>query len=158
MPALFHRLNIDGFGALLEAWRPSRRDIAEVHLRQTRLPGGERFDGRTTIEAAWRADMAELSLSDAAQHATVAPDGSLWTGRHWDVPVPPRSRGGQAFALSILGDFDGRDRLEGAQREAALKAIALVQDRFGLPVDALRFVGPGSPRAPPRAGSARQPA
>jgi hypothetical protein len=113
-------LNIDGFGALLEAWRPSRRDITEVHLRQTRLPGGERFDGRTTIEAAWCADMAEFSLSDAAQHATVAPDGSLWTGRHWDVPVPPRSRGGQAFALSILGDFDGRDRLEGAQREAAL--------------------------------------
>jgi hypothetical protein len=54
--------------------------------------------------------------------------------------------------LSILRNIDGDGPPRGVQRETALKAIALLQDRFGLPVDAIRFVGAGSPRAPPRSG------
>ena len=42
--------------------------------------------------------------------------------------------------LEVIGDFDaGRDPFDGPQREAAISAIALVQEQFGLPLETLRF-------------------
>jgi hypothetical protein len=83
--------------------------------------------------------------SDIAQHLTIAPDGTIWIGRNWNQP--PASAAGHngnrtagPFMFEMIGDFNsGSDRFEDPQRNVALQVIALVQKRFGLAPEMLRF-------------------
>ncbi|WP_175526701.1 caspase family protein [Geopseudomonas sagittaria] len=110
-------------------WRPSHRD----------------FKGHETIVGMWRFHTQEKGWSDIAQHITIDPEGFIWLGRNWNRP--PASAAGHngnsafgPFMFEMIGDFDqGHDSLVGAQRETALRVVALVQQRFDLPVTSLRF-------------------
>lgn len=81
-------------------------------------------------------------FSDIAQHITIAPDGSIWSGRPWDA-TPGSAKGHNhrgIFMFETIGDFDaGRDILQGAQRDTVVMVIAVIQAQFGLPNSALRF-------------------
>ena len=93
----------------------------------------------------WRFHTQTNGWSDIAQHITIAPDGTIWTGRNWNQP--PASAAGHngnrtagPFMFEMVGDFDhGRDRFEGEQRHVTLAVIALVQKKFNLAPEALRF-------------------
>ena len=76
---------------------------------------------------------------------SIAPDGSIWTGRNWNQP-PASSTGYNGnkesgpFMFETIGNFDhGHDSFDGAQKRAVLEVIARVQQHFKLPVESLRF-------------------
>ena len=133
VPETLHCLDAVAFQALVGTWRrKGRRRATEIFLHISN-PG---------IGEAPELPAAGVSRI-VAEHASVLADGTFRTGRHWDAP--PGSSPGTGgnleagpFLLDITGDFgEGRDRFEGPQREAALGAIALIQDLFDLPVDAM---------------------
>ncbi|MGB5085148.1 MAG: caspase family protein [Methylocystis silviterrae] len=142
----FHRIDIHEFKRLLDDWFPNRRrSIIEVHMHHTWGPNLAVFEGRASIEEMWRRDTEEKGWSDIAQHVTIDPEGMIWTGRHWDAPPASASgRNGDAkagpFMVSVVGDFDdGKETFDGVQREATLRVIALVQDRFELAPESMQF-------------------
>jgi Caspase domain/N-acetylmuramoyl-L-alanine amidase len=144
MPAPFHRLTLQEFARALEQF-PFTRRIDTVHMHHTWRPNHMQYRGHESIVAMWRFHTQDKGWSDIAQHITIAPDGSIWTGRHWNQP--PASAAGHngnritgPFMFEMIGDFDhGHDRFQGEQRQVALGVIALVQKKFSLPPETLRF-------------------
>lgn len=144
MPPPFQRLRIDQFDAVLKAFE-FRRRITGVHMHHTWRPNHAQWRGHDSMVGMWRFHTQERSFADIAQHLTIDPEGQVWTGRNWNAP--PASAAGHngtsvagPFMFEIVGDFDvGRDVLEGAQRQAVLDVIALVQSRFGLAPETLMF-------------------
>ncbi|MEO0741158.1 MAG: caspase family protein [Bacteroidota bacterium] len=144
MPKPFHSLSLAEFKLLLDDY-PFTRQINEVHMHHTWIPNHAQDRGLASVEAMWRYHTQHLGWSDIAQHLTIDKHGTLWTGRDWNAV--PASAGGfngnraaGPFMFEMIGDFDlGRDPFEDPQRDATLKVIALVQRRFGLPPEALKF-------------------
>ena len=144
MPAPFHSLTLREFARALDQFPFSRR-IDAVHMHHTWRPNHSQYKGHDSIVAMWRFHTQSNGWSDIAQHITIAPDGTIWTGRHWNQP--PASAAGHngnrtagPFMFEMIGDFDhGHDRFEGEQRRVALAVIALVQQKFNLAPETLRF-------------------
>lgn len=140
----FQRLDLAQFEALLQRF-PFSRKINAVHMHHTWRPRRADFRGHATIVGMWRYHTQTNGWSDIAQHITIAPDGGIWLGRNWNLP--PASASGHngnsvagPFMFEMVGDFDtGQDPFDGAQREAVLRVVALVQRRFGLLPATLRF-------------------
>ena len=133
MPPRFTSLTLDEFADLLQRLDFTRR-IDAVHMHHTWRPNHAQYRGESTIEAMWRFHTRENGWRDIAQHVSIGPDGSIWTGRDWNLP-PASAAGfnGNAmagpFMFETIGDFDrGKDRLEGAQLAAVVGVIARVQD------------------------------
>lgn len=144
MPKPFHPLKLDEFVDLLYSIELSR-SIESVHMHHTWRPTRAQYKGVSTIEGMWAYHTQTNGWSDIAQHITIAPDGTIWTGRNWNQP-PVSAKGFNGtneagpFMFEMIGDFDkGKDRFDGVQRETVLKVIAHVQKRFGLPPTSLRF-------------------
>lgn len=80
----------------------------------------QEYQGYSSIVGMWRYHTQTNRLSDIAQHVTIAPDGVIWTGRHWDLPPASATHhnGNAAFGpfmFEIIGDFDeGRGRVPGS--------------------------------------------
>ncbi len=158
MPAPFRQLSGSAIADLLARFAFTR-SITEVHMHHTWRPDHADYAGLASIQAMADYHVEVNGWDDIAQHVTVAPDGSLWTGRSWNRP-PASSTGyngdDQAgpFMFEIIGNFDvGNDTFGGAQRDAALELIAHVQHRFALPSESLRFHRQlGSPKTCPGTG------
>jgi hypothetical protein len=144
MPPPFHPLTVDQFAAVLRK-ATVRRRIDVVHLHHTWRPAHKDYTGHDTIVAMWRFHTGEQGWRDIAQHLSIAPDGTLWTGRPWDWP--PASASGHngnntagPFMIETIGNFDaGQDPFEGDQREAVLDTVAHLLLHFKLTPAALRF-------------------
>ncbi|AII53775.1 hypothetical protein N008_17560 [Hymenobacter sp. APR13] len=132
------------FVAVLNQFHFTRR-INAVHMHHTWRPNHAQYAGRASIEAMWQYHTQHNGWSDIAQHITIAPDGTIWTGRNWNLaPASASGHNGNSiagpFMFEMIGDFDkGRDPFAGAQRHTALQVVAHVQHRFGLPDDSLHF-------------------
>lgn len=150
----FQRLSPDQFEQLVEKF-PFTRNIDAVHMHHTWRPRHADFRGHDTIVSMWRHHTQVNGWSDIAQHLTIDPEGMLWLGRNWNLP--PASAAGHngnkafgPFMFEMIGDFDsGRDPFGGAQKDAALRVVALVQSRFHLPANTLRFHNAMSPKSCP---------
>lgn len=144
MAPTFRKLTLEQFAELFTGFRFTRR-INAVHLHHTFRPNHAQWRGHESVVGMWRYHTETNGWSDIAQHITIDPEGQIWTGRNWNRPPASASghNGSQAvgpFMIELVGDFDvGRDRFEGAQREAALDVITLVQLQFSLIPEALRF-------------------
>ncbi|MCW2240563.1 caspase family protein [Azospirillum canadense] len=144
MARVFERMTLDDFADMLNQFR-FRRRINAVHMHHTWRPSHAQYRGHETIVAMWRYHTQEQGWSDIAQHLTIAPDGTIWLGRNWNLP--PASASGHngnteagPFMFEMIGDFDvGQDPFDDPQRSVALEVIARVQQRFGLPPETLRF-------------------
>lgn len=161
MPKPFHQLSLEEFIDLLTRF-PFTRRINAVHMHHTWRPNHSQYKGLASIEAMWSFHTQQQGWSDIAQHITVAPDGTIWTGRDWNQP-PASAKGFNGnehagpFMFEMIGDFDvGKDRFEGCQRKTALQVIAHVQERFTLPVEALRFHNEMSAKSCPGSSLQRQ--
>ena len=140
----FQRLSMAQFAAVLAAF-PMRRHISAVHMHHTWRPNHAQWRGHDSMVGMWQFHTQERKFSDIAQHLTIDPEGFVWTGRDWNSP--PASAVGHngnsvagPFMFETVGDFDtGRDVLQGAQRQAVLDVIKLVQQHFGLPPESLMF-------------------
>lgn len=121
------------------------RRITSVHVHHTWRPNHSQWRGQSTVEAIRRYHTQELGWSDIAEHLTLGPDGSLWTGRSLDRP--PASAAGHngtptegPFMIEMIGDFDiGRDVFGGDQAASAYRTIAEICSAFGLNTSAIRF-------------------
>lgn len=158
MAAPFRQLSRSALADQLERFAFTRT-ITEVHMHHTWSPDRAAYAGLATIQAMADYHVRVNRWSDIAQHITVAPDGSFWTGRPWNQP--PASATGHngtdhagPFMFEIIGNFDvGHDPFGGVQRDAVLELIARVQHRFALPVTSLRFHRQlGSPKTCPGTG------
>ncbi len=144
MPKPFHQITVEQFAELLEKF-PFTRAIESVHMHHTWRPNHSQYKGLSTIESMWEFHTKNNGWSDIAQHISIAPDGSIWTGRNWNqAPASASGFNGNSkagpFMFEIIGDFDvGKDPFAGAQKHTVLSVIALVQKRFKLTPQALRF-------------------
>jgi len=147
MPPPFKQIDREQFAELVQKF-DFKRKIDAVHMHHTWRPNHSQYDfkdGHKAIQGMYFHHTQVNKWQDIAQHITIAPDGSIWLGRHWNLP--PASASGHngnshfgPFMFEIIGDFDvGRDSLEGEQYETVVDVIAQVQRRFALPVETLRF-------------------
>ncbi len=150
----FTQMTIEQFEALVKNYNWKRK-INAVHMHHTWRPNHAQYRGHATIQAMWRFHTQVNGWSDIAQHITIAPDGTIWTGRAWNTP--PASAAGHngnssagPFMFEIIGDFDtGKDPFRGPQRETVLRVIVALQKRFGLAPETLRFHNQMSPKSCP---------
>ena len=144
MPPPFHNLTLPEFARALDRF-PFTRRINAVHMHHTWRPDHEQYRGHESIVALWRYHTQTNGWSEIAQQVTIAPDGTIWTGRNWNQPPVSAAghngnRAAGPFMVELIGDFDhGRDRFEGEQRRVALRVVALVQKKFNLAPETLRF-------------------
>ena len=154
MPAPFRRLTLEEFTAVLDRF-PFTRRINAVHMHHTWRPNHAQYRGHESIVAMWRFHTEQNGWSDIAQHVTIGPDGSIWTGRNWNLaPASASGHNGNSragpFMFEMIGDFDvGRDEWGGEQKRVALGVVAAVQRKFGLPPETLRFHNQMGPKTCP---------
>jgi hypothetical protein len=154
MSQRFDCLDDEQFAEVLGRFHFSRH-INIVHVHHTWRPNHAQYRGRDSIESMWRHHTQENGWRDIAQHVSIGPDGSIWTGRNWNLP--PASAAGHngnstagPFMIEVIGDFDtGKDKLEGAQKKALLTVICDVQRRFALAPTAVMFHNMMSPKTCP---------
>ncbi|WP_052476152.1 hypothetical protein [Cohnella kolymensis] len=85
--------------------------------------------------------------SDIAQHATIDPDGYIWSGR--DLLTPPASATGfndpdsdgvHPFMFEMIGNFDaGKEKLEGAQLATATGLCFAIMQLWRRGSDMVKF-------------------
>lgn len=136
-------LTIEQFTYLLKNdWN---RKITSVHVHHTWKPHAAQWAGYDTVESIRRYHMQHNGWSDLAQHLTIGPDGSLYTGRHLDrAPASISGLNGNGisgpFMIEMVGDFDiGRDPFGGLQASATYQVIAAICRRFSLIESKVRF-------------------
>jgi len=141
MPTPFRPLSRDSFiGEVLTF--PWARRIWRVDMHHTFQPTHADYDGEACIARMCSFHRDTRKWDDIAQHVSIAPDGTIWTGRDWDKT--PASVGGVlnagVFMFEAIGNFDaGHDRLDGEQLKSVVTVIRAVQRRFRLPPEALLF-------------------
>ena len=144
MPKPFVPLTLVQFRDMLVRF-PFSRAVSVVHMHHTWRPNRAQYKGLASIDAMHEFHTKERGFSDIAQHITIAPDGTIWTGRNWNkAPASATGHNGSEqsgpFMFEMIGDFDtGQDPFDDPQRSTVLEVIAAVQGRFRLPPDALRF-------------------
>jgi hypothetical protein len=144
MPKPFTPLTLLQFRDMLMRF-PFSRVVSVVHMHHTWRPNRAQYKGLASIDAMHEFHTKERGFSDIAQHITIAPDGTIWTGRNWNkAPASATGHNGSSlsgpFMFEMIGDFDtGQDSFDDPQRTTVLEVVAAVQKRFGLPPDALRF-------------------
>jgi hypothetical protein len=120
-------------------WNPAK---TLIHMHHTWRPNHAQYQGLSSIQAMYNYHVNTNGWSDIAQHVSIAPDGTIWSGRPWNQS--PASAVGfnskQVFMFETIGDFDiGKDPLSGAQLDTVVLVIATLMQRFGLSDSALRF-------------------
>ena len=141
MPPPFRALSPVEFAAEVAGFAWTRR-IWRVDMHHTFHPAHADWRGLVSVDSMHRFHVSERCFDDIAQHVSIAPDGSIWTGRDWNVTPASVGFGLNAgvFMFETVGNFDaGGDRLEGAQLASVVAVIAHVQLHFRLPVHALLF-------------------
>lgn len=144
MPPPFRQVNRAQFAQILEQFQFTRR-ITAVHFHHTASPRHRDFNGHASVVSMFRHHTQNRGFRDIAQHITIAPDGSIFLGRNWNLP--PASSAGRngtrqvgPFMFETVGNFNvGEDPFRDPQRMTVITVIALVQRRFGLPATALNF-------------------
>jgi hypothetical protein len=141
MPAPFRCLSVPAFAAEVAAF-PWTRRIWRVDMHHTWHPTHASYDGVCSIEGMATYHTRDRGFDDIAQHVSIGPDGSIWTGRDWNKD--PASVGfgmnKNVFMFEAIGNFDiGFDRLTGRQLDSVIAVIGIVQRHFRLPIHALLF-------------------
>jgi N-acetylmuramoyl-L-alanine amidase len=141
MPAPFRPLSAAMFEVEVAGFAWSRR-LWRVDMHHTWYPAHADYDGLASIERMAAYHVRDRRFDDIAQHVSIAPDGTIWTGRDWNKDPASvgfgMNRG--VFMFEAIGNFDlGADQLDGAQLESVAAVIRIVQRQFRLPVPALLF-------------------
>lgn len=142
MPPPFLRLTKDEFTTAVDdfAWPTPK---TEIHVHHTWRPNHSQYRGLRTIQSMYDYHTGTNGWSDIAQHVSIGPDGSIWTGRAWGRSPASASghNGAHVFMFETIGDFDtGHDPLADDQLDSVLHVVATLQSRFDLSTDdSIRF-------------------
>lgn len=105
----------------------------ELHIHHTWSPSHKDFNGTNGIQLqqGMKNYHIKLGWGDIGQHVTLLPNGLFVTGRDFNrTPASIQGYNTGSFACEMLGDFDtGHDKLEGLQKESALKLAKWFGDR-----------------------------
>lgn len=164
MPPPFKQISREQFAHLIGRFE-FKRQIDAVHMHHTWRPNHSQYDPKDGHRAILGMFLHHTRINhwqDIAQHVTIAPDGAIWLGRHWNLP--PASAAGHngnihsgPFMFEVIGDFDiGRDKLDGEQRKTVIEVIAQVQRQFSLPPETLRFHNAMSSKSCPGSSIGRE--
>jgi hypothetical protein len=137
----FRALTRRQFADQVRAFDWTRR-IWRIDMHHTWFPTHASYDGIGCIERMDRFHRQDRGFDCIAQHVSIAPDGTIWTGRNWNKTPASVGYGMNegVFMFEVIGNFDhGHDRLEGAQLASVVTVIETVQAQFRLPVQALLF-------------------
>jgi hypothetical protein len=120
-------------------WNPAK---TLIHMHHTWRPNHSQYQGLSSIEGMYDYHVNTKGWSDIAQHISIAPDGTIWTGRPWNKS--PASAVGfnssKVFMFETIGDFDvGEDPLTGPQLDTVVLVIASLMKHFNLDNSSLRF-------------------
>jgi Caspase domain/N-acetylmuramoyl-L-alanine amidase len=143
MLGFISELTIEQMLAALAA--DTSRKITAVHIHHTWRPTAGQWWGKQTVEAMRRVHMEERGWNDIAQHLTIGPDGSLWSGRALAAaPASALGHNGNAsegpFMIEMVGDFDsGRDPFCAPQSDAVYRVAAFLCLHFSLRAQDVRF-------------------
>ena len=144
MPAPFQNWTPDAFVAQVCTF-PWARRIWRVDMHHTFRPNHARWreiGSAACVEGMCRSHVVDRGFADIAQHVSIMPDGSIWSGRDWNVTPASvgfgMNRG--VFMFEVVGNFDaGCDELQDAQLSSVLLVIRSIQMRYSLPPEALLF-------------------
>lgn len=134
-------MSLDAFAAEVAAFAWTR-PVFRVDMHHTWHPAHADWKGEESVRGMWVFHTRDRGFEDIAQHVSIAPDGMIWTGRCWNkIPASVGcNMNAGSFMFEAVGNFDcGNDRLEGAQQNAVVGVIDIVQRHFKLPVQALLF-------------------
>lgn len=141
MPPPFRQLQSQEFIQAVSdfTWQPAK---TLVHMHHTWRPNHSQYSGVSSIQAMYNYHVNTNHWSDIAQHISIAPDGTIWTGRPWNQS--PASAAGfnsaKVFMFETIGDFDvGKDKLTGSQLDTVVAVIATLMSHFNLGDSALKF-------------------
>lgn len=137
-------------------WQPAKNLI---HVHHTWRPNHSQYHGLSSIQAMYDYHVNTNHWSDIAQHVSLAPDGTIWTGRPWNMS--PASAAGfnssRVFMFETIGDFDqGKDPLTGAQLDTVILVISTLMRKFDLNASALKFHNEMSPKSCPGSAVSKQ--
>lgn len=144
MPPPFQDIDLEEFHRLLTRF-PFERRITTVHLHNVAHIGWADWRGYETLRAMWYTHTLQRGYSDLAQHLTIDPTGTLWTGRDWNRPpcsCPNQNGDAQRgpFMITLIGDFspNGDRFADGTSQYApAAEVVARLQRKFELPPETL---------------------
>ena len=137
-------------------WQPAK---TAIHMHHTWRPNHSQYHGQSSIQAMYNYHVNTNHWSDIAQHVSLAPDGTIWTGRPWNMS--PASAAGfnssRVFMFETIGDFDhGKDPLTGAQLDTVVLVIATLMRKFSLNASALKFHNEMSTKSCPGSAVSKQ--
>lgn len=152
---VFVPMSRDAFRAQVKGFKWTRK-VNQVHMHHTWQPNHSNWQGAKSMRGMYDYHTKTNGWSDIAQHVTIAPDGTIWTGRDWNrSPASSARANGNSrigpFMFETVGNFDkGHDKLTGQQLESVLFVITVIQEQFGLPNESLKFHRQlGSPKTCP---------
>ena len=137
MTRKFQKYSVTEFLKVIKFFPWNGEGKTEIHVHHTWRPTKSQYVGERTIWGMWNYHVNNNGWADIAQHISIAPDGTIWTGRDWNkTPVSAYGYNHPAvFMMEIIGDFDiGRDVLDGEQLNSTLAAVAGIQELFALPL------------------------
>ena len=106
MPRPFIPLTLEQFAERLRTFQFTR-PVSAVHMHHTFRPRKIDYRGLSTIEGMFQFHTQTNGWSDIAQHLSIAPDGTIWTGRNWNQsPASATGFNSGAFMFETIGDFD----------------------------------------------------
>ncbi|MCQ0092535.1 peptidoglycan recognition family protein [Roseovarius sp. M141] len=142
MPPPFLNLTPAQFSDAVKAYAWSTPKT-EIHVHHTWRPNHSQYRGLPTIQGMYNYHTGTNHWSDIAQHVSIGPDGSIWTGRAWSRSPASASgfNGSHVFMFETIGDFDtSKDPLTRDQLDAVLHVVASLQRHFSLTdPDCVRF-------------------
>ncbi len=110
----------------------------ELHIHHTWRPNHQGFTGDNHIAlqtGMYKYHVNTNKWDDIAQHLSLFPDGKFVTGRPYNnMPISIYGKNKvNALMIEMIGDFVGKDKLEGDQKLGILTITKLFIDK-GLPV------------------------
>lgn len=129
-------IEVSGFKDYMSSLKVTR-SINKIQLHHTYSPAYEQFKGnnhKDLQKAMKNFHIKSNGWNDIGQHFTIFPDGKVCTGRSINsAPAGIKGANMGAICIECLGNFDkGGDEMTAAQRNAIVKVVKVLLDRFGI--------------------------
>lgn len=140
----FTKMNVNEFRTYLSKTKIART-ILTIQQHHTYIPSYAHFKGNNHFElqrGMKNTHINQNGWADIGQHFTIFPDGTILTGRSLEKsPACIYGNNANSICIENLGYFDkGYDEMTDPQKEAIVKATALLCEKFSFTPDTSKIV------------------